>query len=422
MPNLASTAPPLDNTEPPANEVDLFESSPCSMHRQLKCDSNCCNAPPLPPVTGQGEFLGAHPLSPVLEDAPAPMTPPPPLPVEEQLSAVIEELPPPVEPMDIDKPPSPPRAYHPMTRAPLHSHSLVIMSLAPDKPSPSAPKPSHVSAMHGNQGQSKGKKGKDKGKGKAAAPAPVPTHSPSPVVVPPIFTVHEEAPIPKKNLKRKHSTAAANTSEAGSSTQATSSCPTHACSATTKAAHIPDVQTNAESAKAGPLVKKPCFSLEKAAKPTSSKPPKTATPDPTPQDSNQMFCEHPKQQFLAAELTQAQDPDVMGIPIDRHNSCVELENYHFEDLITAPDKFFDPVHYGHKNGTYGACSSHYTFYIHAPDMLTVTSVGRGIMAAALLIIPPVRCMRSLLISLPLHGITFLAIVSELAKQTCGYLF
>ncbi|PBK59242.1 hypothetical protein ARMSODRAFT_1027592 [Armillaria solidipes] len=152
-----------------------------------------------------------------------------------------------------------------------------------------------------------------------------------------------------------------------------------------------DAQTDNESVKAGLLVKKPYFSPEKAAKPKSFKLPTTATPDLASQDSNRMFCGRLKQQFLAVELTQVQDPKVTGIPIDRHNSCPELENYHFEDLITAPDEFFDPVRYGHKNGTYGARSSHYTFYARAPDhyekVLIVISVRRSIMAAAPLVIP-----------------------------------
>ncbi|KAK0445257.1 hypothetical protein EV421DRAFT_1902721 [Armillaria borealis] len=295
-------------------------------------------------------------------------TPPPPLPVEERLSIVIEQSPPPVDLMDVDEPPSPPRVYHPVTGVPLHSCSLVIISPAPDEPSSPAPTPSQAQASkRGSQGQSTGKKGKDKGKGKATAPAPVPARSPSPIVVPPVSAVREEPLFPKKNLKRKCSTAATNTSEAGPSTQATSSRPTRACSATAKAARIPDIHTNAESAKAGPSVKKPCFSHEKAATSKSSKPPVTVAPDPAPQDSNWMFCGCLKQQFLAAELTQAQDPKVAGIPIDKHNSCPELENYHFKDLITAPDEFFDPVRYGHKNSTYGARSSRYAFYACAPD-------------------------------------------------------
>ncbi|KAK0437783.1 hypothetical protein EV421DRAFT_1906983 [Armillaria borealis] len=147
----------------------------------------------------------------------------------------------------------------------------------------------------------------------------------APVIVPPVSAAREEPPLPKKNLKRKCFTAATNTSEAGPSTQATSSHPTHACSATAKAACIPDTLTDAESAKAGPSVKKPCFSLEKA------------------------------------------DPEITGVPIDRHNSRPKLENYHFEDLITVPDKFFDLVCYSHKNGIYGAHSSHYAFYACAPD-------------------------------------------------------
>ncbi|SJL10256.1 uncharacterized protein ARMOST_13640 [Armillaria ostoyae] len=367
-PTITATAPPpLGNAEPPVNNVDLVESSPHSTCRRLKRDLSRQDAPPLPPVTGQGEFLGARPLSPVHEEAPALTTPPPPLPVEEQPSTAVEEFPPPVEPMDVDEPPSPPRVYHPVTGVPLHSRSLVITSLAPDVLSPSAPEPSKAPSMRGSQGRPKGKKSKNKGKGKATAPVPEPARSPSPVVVLPVSAAHEEPPLPKKNLKRKRSTAAVTTSEAGPSTQATSSRPTRARSAMSRAARIPEALTDTESAKAGPSVKKPRFSPGKAATSKLSKPPVTVAANPAPQDSNRMFHGRPKQQFLAAELTQAQDPEVAGIPIDRHNSRPELENYHFEDLITAPDEFFDPVRYGHKNGTYGARSSRYTFYARAPD-------------------------------------------------------
>ncbi|PBK63417.1 hypothetical protein ARMSODRAFT_980062 [Armillaria solidipes] len=367
VPNLTSIAPPPGDTEPPTDKVDLAESSPCSMHRRLRHDLNHRNTPPLPPVTGQGEFLGMHALSPVLEDAPAPTMLPPPLPVEEQLSTVVEELPPPVEPMEIDEPPSLPRAYHPMTGAPLHSRSLVVMSPAPDEPSPPAPEPSKAPSKCDNQGKPKGKKGKDKGKNKFIVPVPEPARTPMLPIILPTSAAHAEPPLPKKNLKRKRPATQAATSEAGPSTQATSLCPTCARSATAKAARIPEVQTDADSKRAGPSVKKPRFSPEKVAKCKSSQPIMTAAPEPAPQDSNRMFHGHPKQQFLAAELTQAQDPDVTGVPINRHNSRVELENYHFEDLITVPDEFFDPVCYGYKNSTYGAHSSHYTFYTHAPD-------------------------------------------------------
>ncbi|SJL18611.1 uncharacterized protein ARMOST_22208 [Armillaria ostoyae] len=367
MPNLTSIAPPPGDTEPPTDKVDLAESSPHSMRWRLKHDSNHRNVPPLPPVTGQGEFLGTRALSPVLEDAPAPTTPPPPLPVEEQLSTVVEELPPPVDPMEIDEPPSPPRAYHPMTGAPLHSRSLVVMSPAPDEPSPPAPEPSKAPSKCDNQGKPKGKKGKDKGKSKFVVPVPEPARTPMPPIILPTSAARAEPPLPKKGLKRKRPAAQAVTSEAGPSTQATSSRPTRACSATAKAARIPEVQTDADSERAGPSVKKPCFSPEKVAKHKPSQPIMTAAPEPALQDSNRMFHGRPKQQFLAAELTQAQDPDIAGIPIDRHNSHVELENYHFEDLITAPDEFFNPVRYGYKNGTYGARSSRYAFYVRAPD-------------------------------------------------------
>ncbi|PBK58701.1 hypothetical protein ARMSODRAFT_983620 [Armillaria solidipes] len=367
-PNITTTAPPPGNAEPSDNKLDLIESSPRSTCRRLKQDLSHRNVPPLPPVTGQGAFLGARPLSPIREEAPVPTMPPPPLPVEERLSIVVEQSPPPVNLMDVDAPPSPPQAYHLMTGAPLHSRSLVVMSLAPDEPSPPAFEPSKApSPKRGGQSKPKGAKSKAKGKGKAVVPIPEPAHSPMPPPVPQTSAARDEPPLPKKNLKRKRSTAAANTSEAVPSTQVTSSHPTHARSATAKAARIPDAQTDTESAMAGPSVKKPRFSPEKAAKSKSFKLSMTAAPNPAPQDSNRMFRGRPKQQFLAAELTQVQDPEVAGIPIDRHNSHPKLENYHFEDLITAPDEFFDPVRYGHKNGTYGARSSRYAFYAHAPD-------------------------------------------------------
>ncbi|SJL18908.1 uncharacterized protein ARMOST_22510 [Armillaria ostoyae] len=339
---FSAAPPPPGNAEPPVNNVDLVKSSPRS--------------------TRQGAFLGAHPLSPICEEAPAPMTPPPSLPVEEQLSIVVEQSPPPVDLMDVDAPPSPPRAYHPMTGAPLHSRSLVVMSPAPDEPSLLPASSKAPPPKRGNQGKSKGAKGKAKGKGKAE-----PARSPTPPPVPPTSAARDKPPLPKKNLKRKRPATQAVASEAGPSIVASGSRPTRARSAMAKAARIPDAQTNDESAKAGPSVKKPRFSPEKAAKPKSFKLPTTVAPDPAPQDSNRMFRGCPKQQFLAAELTQAQDPEVAGISIDRHNSRPELENYHFEDLITVPDEFFDPVRYGHKNGTYGARSSRYAFYARAPD-------------------------------------------------------
>ncbi|SJL15090.1 uncharacterized protein ARMOST_18572 [Armillaria ostoyae] len=362
-PAITTTVPPPPgNAEPPVDNLDLVESSPRSTRRRLKRALSHRNVPPLPPVTGQGAFLGARPLSPVREEAPAPTMPPPPLPVEEWLSIVVEQSPPPVDLMDVDVPPSPPRAYHPMTGAPLHSRSLVVMSPAPDEPSLLPESSKAPPPKRGNQGKSKGAKGKAKGKGKAE-----PARSPTPPPIPPTSAARDEPPLPKKNLKRKRPATQAAASEAGPSIVASGSRPTRARSATAKAARIPDTQTDDESAKAGPSVKKPRFSPEKAAKPKSFKLPTTVAPDPTPQDSNRMFRGRPKQQFLAAELTQAQDPEVAGIPIDRHNSRPELENYHFEDLITAPDEFFDPVRYGHKNGTYGARSSRYAFYVCAPD-------------------------------------------------------
>ncbi|KAK0437055.1 hypothetical protein EV421DRAFT_1739255 [Armillaria borealis] len=252
----------------------------------------------------------------------------------------------------------------------------VVMSLAPDEPSPPASEPSKApSPKRGGQSKPKGAKSKAKGKGKAVVPVPEPARSPMPLPAPQTSTAHEEPPFPKKNLKRKHPTAAVDTSEPGPSTQVTGSRPTHAHSATAKAARIPEVQTDMESARSGPSIKKPRFSPEKVAKHKSSQPVTAAAPDPTPQDSNRMFHGRPKQQFFTAELTQAQDPEVTGIPINRHNSRPELENYHFKDLITAPDEFFDPVRYGHKNGTYGACSSRYAFYVHAPDHYKKASIA-----------------------------------------------
>ncbi|SJL10756.1 uncharacterized protein ARMOST_14150 [Armillaria ostoyae] len=359
---FSAAPPPPGNAEPPVDNLDLVESSPHSTRRRLKRALSHHNVPPLPPVTGQGAFLGARPLSPIREEAPAPTTPPPPLPVEERLSIVVEQSPPPVDLMDVDTPPSPPRAYHPMTGAPLHSRSLVVMSPAPNEPSLLPESSKAPPPKRGNQGKSKGTKGKAKGKGKAE-----PARSPTLPPVPPTSAARDEPPLPKKNLKRKRPATQAAASEAGPSIVASGSRPTRTRSAMAKAARIPDTQTDDESAKAGPSVKKPRFSPEKAAKPKSFKLPTTVAPDPAPQDSNQMFRGRPKQQFLAAELTQAQDPEVAGIPIDRHNSRPELENYHFEDLITMPDEFFDPVRYGHKNGTYGARSSRYAFYARAPD-------------------------------------------------------
>ncbi|PBL01514.1 hypothetical protein ARMGADRAFT_1073797 [Armillaria gallica] len=83
-------------------------------------------APPLPPVSGQGDFAGAQLLSPIREEPATPMMLPPPLPEEEQSSAIVKELSPSVNFMDVDAPPSPPRVNHSVTGAPLHSHSLVM--------------------------------------------------------------------------------------------------------------------------------------------------------------------------------------------------------------------------------------------------------------------------------------------------------
>ncbi|PBK87893.1 hypothetical protein ARMGADRAFT_1085228 [Armillaria gallica] len=256
----------------------------------------------------------------------APMTLPPSLPEEEQLSTIVEELPHPGDFMDVDVLPSPPRVYHLVTGTLLHSCSLVVCSSSPEA-SPS---------NHGNEIQQckKRKKKKAKGKGKAVVLSPV--LSPPPVTTP---SAHEEPPsLPKKVLKRKHTPSKTAPSEPGPSKL------THARVATPTAAVIP---SNAEASNAvHPTVKKPCFSPKKASKKKSShKTTKSAVSD-APPDSNQMFLGRPKQQYLAAELTQAQDPD---------------------QEVTAPNKFFDPVCYSHKNGTYGAHSSCYAYYTRASD-------------------------------------------------------
>ncbi|KAK0429658.1 hypothetical protein EV421DRAFT_1914271 [Armillaria borealis] len=353
VPNITTTSPsPPGNTVLPEDKVNLVESSLRSMRRQLQHDSKHHNAPLLPLVTGQGEFLGAHPLSPMREEAPAPMTWPPPLPVEELLSTVIEEL------------PSPPQAYHPMTGAPLHSRSLVVLSSAPDAP---VPEPSKApSPKCGGQSNLKGAKSKAKGKSKAIVPIPEPACTPTLPPTPQTSAIREEPPLPKKSLKRKHPVTESTPPESGPSTQVEGSRSTRARSATSKAACLPEAPSDAESKRAGPSVKKPHFSPEKVARRQVLNPMQAAASN-TDQESSRMFYGRPKQQFLAAEFTQVQDPEVAGVPIDRHNSHVELENYHFEDLITAPDEFFDPIRYGNKNGTYGAHSSRYAFYAHAPD-------------------------------------------------------
>ncbi|PBK94563.1 hypothetical protein ARMGADRAFT_1028978 [Armillaria gallica] len=310
-------------------------------------------APPLPPILRQGNFAGVCPLSPVDEAPPTPMTLPPPLPEEDQVSAFMEELPPPTNFMDVDAPPSPPRVYHLVTGTPLPSCSLVMHLPLPEaSPSPCG---------DGIQQHERRKKKKVKGKGKAVA------HSPKPS--PPTVTatladiaassVYEAPPsLPKKVPKQKRAPEKTAPSVSGPSKS------THASVAASKSAAIPS--TSNGSVAAGHAIKKPWFSLKKASKKASRKATKSAT-SATPQDSNQMFLGCPKQQFLATELTQAQVPDQEGIPIDRHNSRTKLEDFHFKDLITVPDKFFDPVRYSHKNGTYGAHSSRYAYYTHAPN-------------------------------------------------------
>ncbi|PBK99299.1 hypothetical protein ARMGADRAFT_1074178 [Armillaria gallica] len=297
-------------------------------------------------------FAGVPSLSPVRKEPAAPMTLPPPLPEEEQPSTIIEKLPPPGDSMDVDALPSPPRVYHLVTSTPLHSRSLVVHSSSPEA-SPS---------NHGNkiQQHEKWKKKKAKGKSKAVVLSP----EPSPPVAAASANIatslsREEPPSPKKVLKRKRTPSKTVPSEPGPSklTRARVAAPT--------AAVIP---SDAEASDAiCPTIKKPRFSPKKASKKKSShKTTKSAISD-VPPDSNQMFLGHPKQQYLAAELTQAQDPGQEGIPINRHNSRAKLENFRFKDLVTAPDEFFDPVCYGHKNGTCSARSLHYAYYVHAPD-------------------------------------------------------
>lgn len=112
------------------------------------------------------------------EEPAAPMTLPPPLPEEEQLSTIFEELPSSVNFMEVDAPPSPPRVYHLVTGTLLHSCSLVMHS-----PSPEA-SPSYC----GNklQQHEKKKKKKVKGKGKAVALSPEPS---SPLSLLPLLTL-----------------------------------------------------------------------------------------------------------------------------------------------------------------------------------------------------------------------------------------
>ncbi|PBK94575.1 hypothetical protein ARMGADRAFT_1028988 [Armillaria gallica] len=198
--------------------------------------------------------------------------------------------------MDVDAPPSPPRVYHLVTE-----------------------------------------KKKAKGKGKAVVLSP----EPSPPVAATSANIttslsHEEPPSPpKKVLKRKRAPSKTIPSEPGPSK------PTRARVATPAAAVIPSDAEASDIIR--PSVKKPRFSPKKASKKKSSRKTTKSAISDAPPDSNRMFLGHPKQQYLAAELTQAQDPGQEGIPIDRHNSCAELENYRFEDLVTAPNEFFDSL-------------------------------------------------------------------------------
>ncbi|PBL04602.1 hypothetical protein ARMGADRAFT_1071039 [Armillaria gallica] len=327
--SAGATASATNNvTTPHSRAMPLDQSNPLLQYHL---------APPLPPVSEQGDFAGIRPLLPVREEPAAPITPPPPLPEEEQSSTIVEELSPSVKFMDVDAPPSPPRVYHLVTDISFQLCNKI-------------------------QQCEKRKKKKVKGKGKAVALNPEPS-PPSVVTTSTDVTTsptHEEPPSPPKQvLKRKHTPTKTAPSEPGLSK------PTHASIAASKAAVIP---SDAEASNAACLaVKKPQFSPKKASKKKSScKTAKSAISD-TLQGSNRMFLGHPKQQSLAAELTQAQGHDQEGIPIDRHSSCTELENYRFKDLVTVPNKFFDPIRYSHKNGTYGAHSLHYTYYVCASD-------------------------------------------------------
>ncbi|PBK92333.1 hypothetical protein ARMGADRAFT_1081118 [Armillaria gallica] len=337
VPPLSSLdPPPLGPTGHPLGIFNIPRSSSHSMHWRPNPLLQHRLVPPLPPVSGQGDFAGVRPLSPVCEEPAAPTMLPPPLPEEAQPSTIIEELPPPGDSMDVDALPSPPRVYHLVTGTLLHSRSLVVHS-----PSPEA-SPSNCGDKI--QQCEKWKKKKAKGKGKAVVLSP----KPSPPVAATSANIatslsHEEPPSPpKKVLKRKCAPTRTVPSEPGPSKL------TCARVATPTTAVIP---SDAEASNAvRPSIKKPHFSPKKASKKKSShKTTKSA------------------QQYLAAELTQVQDPGQEGIPIDRHNSHAKLENYRFEDLVTAPNKFFDPVHYSHKNSTYSAHSSHYAYYTCAPD-------------------------------------------------------
>lgn len=118
-----------------------------------------------------------------------------------------------------------------------------------------------------------------------------------------------------------------------------SSKPTCSSIAASKVAAIPSITEG--SGIAGPSVKKPRFSPKRVSKKKAFHQTTKPTTSDASQGSSRMFLGCSKQQFFAAKLTQVQDPNQEGIPIDRHNSCAELEDYHFEDLVTVPDEFFE---------------------------------------------------------------------------------
>ncbi|PBK97948.1 hypothetical protein ARMGADRAFT_1027331 [Armillaria gallica] len=413
--STGTTAPATNNITTPSSKaapLDVLCSEPSLSGPTGHPLDICCPVPPLPPILGQGDFAGVQPLSPVHKAPAAPTTPPPPLPEEEQPSTIVEELPPPGDSMDVDAPPSPPRVYHLVTDTLLHSRSLVVCS-----PSPEA-SPSNCGDKI--QQRKKQKKKKAKGKGKAVVLSP----KPSPPVTAASANIttslsHEEPPSPlKKVLKRKHAPLKTVPSEPGPFKS------TYARVATPTTAVIPS-DTEASNAIC-PTIKKPHFSPKKASKKKSShKTTKSTISDALP-DSNWMFLGHPKQQYLAAELTQAQDPGQEGIPIDRHNSCAELENYQFGNLVTVPDEFSEATRIALT--VLVLCTTptmrmlliimrRLAFPVHtvkptAPGTIgfqvpTATSVGRDVTAAAPLTIPPVRCMRLPRVSQLLHAITFL---------------
>ncbi len=112
-----------------------------------------------------------------------PVTLPPPLPEEDQVSAFVEELSPPTNFMDVDAPPSPPRVYHPVTGAPLPSRSLVTCLPLPEASLHVTKSMETSASADGIEVQPKEKKTKNKGKGKVAAPDPVPARTPSPPAI-----------------------------------------------------------------------------------------------------------------------------------------------------------------------------------------------------------------------------------------------